>query len=132
MREAKVLLAEIEATIKKLLASNGGVRGVETFTVVVTDAGFSPRELTIKAGDTVAWVNKSTRASRPASAIHPTHTLYPGSDIQKCRTDERNTIFDSCSDVQPGESWSFTFREVGSWKYHNHLQSSVTGAIIVQ
>lgn len=65
-----------------------------------------------------------------ASAVHPTHTIYPGSGISKCGTVEG--IFDSCEEVGVNEEWSFTFDELGTWIYHNHLQSSHFGRIIVK
>jgi len=101
-------------------------------TVTYTDDGFNPRTLTISAGGTVTFVNESSRDMWPASAIHPTHTIYPGSDIRKCGTAEESTIFDACGAVAPGGSWSFTFTEVGEWRYHDHRRSNNTGTIIVQ
>src|SRR3989344_8089178 len=53
-------------------------------TVTFADNAFSPKELTIKKGDVVTWVNNSNQETRPASAIHPTHGVYPGSGLEKC------------------------------------------------
>ncbi|MDP3735588.1 MAG: hypothetical protein Q8R39_04135 [bacterium] len=67
--------------------------------------------------------------------MHPTHKLYPGSDIKKCGTlqgGEKNAMFDACGAVTPGASWSFTFTELGSWKYHDHLNPLHTGTIVVE
>lgn len=100
--------------------------------VEITSSGFSPQELTIKKGETVRWINKQSRPSWPASAQHPTHTVYPGSSILKCETSEKSSIFDSCKGLIEGGSWSFTFNEVGSWGYHNHLASDNFGKIIVK
>ena len=52
-----------------------------------------------------------------ASDPHPVHTAYPG--------------FDSHTDIGAGESFSFTFDKVGSWGYHNHLNSTVRGTVVV-
>ena len=68
----------------------------------------------------------------PASALHPTHTVYPGSDIQKCGTSEGDKIFDSCTGLNKGESFSFTFNEKGDWRYHDHLNPNLNGVITVQ
>lgn len=107
--------------------------GEATDVTVVTysDAGFTPSTLEVEMGKTVNFVNGSSGVFWPASAIHPTHTLYPGSSIGKCGTGEADTIFDACSSVAPGESYSFTFDEVGTWKYHNHLRPLNNGKIIV-
>lgn len=101
-------------------------------TVTYTDSGYFPREVAVLAGGTVTFKNDSSREMWSASAIHPTHTIYPGSGIQKCGTREESRIFDACKGIAPGESWSFAFQEQGSWGYHNHLNISNTGKITVQ
>lgn len=101
-------------------------------TVAFASDAFTPKTLTIKKGDTVRWVNNSDRDIWPASAIHPKHRVYPGSDIDKCGKVPAGTIFDACGGVSPDSSWSFEFNEVGEWHYHDHLRSSVTGIIVVE
>lgn len=84
--------------------------------VTIDERGnFSPNAVKVRRGGTVTWVNKSSRSVWPASAIHPTHTLYPG--------------FDALRGIPPGERYSFKFDRAGSWKYHDHLNASVTGAV---
>ena len=102
--------------------------------IEITSSGFTPETLTISKGDTVTFINKDTEEHWPASAIHPTHTVYPGSDIVKCFDGEtdKSTLFDSCRGLAPGESWSFIFNEVGSWGYHDHLDVNLRGKIIVE
>lgn len=94
--------------------------------VIYTDAGYSPSTLNIKAGATVTFKNNSSQSMRTASGVHPTHRLYPttGGCI--------GSTFDACKGVQPGGSWSFKFDIAGTWKYHNHLNPSDTGTIIVE
>ena len=99
--------------------------------IEITSSGFTPSELTISKGETVTWINRDTEEHWPASAMHPTHTVYPGSDIKKCGTSEEGNIFDACRGLAPGEIWSFTFNEVGSWDYHDHLVNGLFGKIIV-
>jgi len=101
----------------------------DTNVITYTENGFEPSELTISVGNTVTWVNESSLAMWPASAMHPTHTVYPDSDIEKCGTAEEENIFDSCSNV---ETYSFTFNEVGEWGFHNHSNVSHFGKIIVE
>ncbi len=103
--------------------------GSKEHTVEITDSGYSPKELTIKAGDTVTFVNDGG-SSWPATDAHPTHTLYPGSDIAKCGSGA--AMFDSCGEIAKGGSWSFKFDEVGEWGYHDHLRPSLRGTITVQ
>ena len=103
----------------------------QTYTITYADNGFLPSSLSIKKGDTVAFSNQSSLEAWPASALHPTHTVYPGSDIAKCGASEANGIFDACRGLANGESWSFRFNEVGEWGYHNHINPGHFGKIIV-
>ena len=97
--------------------------------VVRTDEGYLLKETTIKVGSMVIWTNNSSADDWPASAMHPTHTNYPGSGITKCGSDD--TIFDACKGLGFAESYAFTFNEVGEWTYHDHLHPSNWGKIIV-
>jgi len=67
-----------------------------------------------------------------ASAFHPTHKAYPGSDIAKCGIQSQIGIFDACRGYGSGESWEFKFDEQGTWKYHNHMQANHSGTIVVE
>lgn len=93
--------------------------------IEIITTGFSPEILTIKVGETVTFVNKQSSPSWPASAVHPTHRSYPeqGGCI--------GSKFDACKGLKNGESWSFTFNQKGTWKYHDHLDPSKIGTIIV-
>ncbi len=99
--------------------------------ITMSDAGFSPNEVTIRQGGIVTWANAGSTAIWPASAFHPTHTVYPSSDINRCGTAEATGIFDACRGIQPGESWLFVFNEKGTWAYHDHLNPSRFGRVIV-
>jgi plastocyanin len=100
-------------------------------TIVMSEAGFSPQEVTVTEGGVVTWVNTGGTAMWPASAFHPTHTVYPGSDINKCGTSDELNIFDSCRGIAPGGSWTFVFNDKGTWAYHDHLNPSRFGRVIV-
>lgn len=101
-------------------------------TVLITPEGFSPAELSVQSGENVFFINQMQSPSWPASAVHPTHEVYPGSSINKCGAPESLSIFDACRGLLPGESWSFTFTEQGAWNYHDHLNPNLRGTIIVQ
>lgn len=100
--------------------------------IIYSNNAFEPSTLVIKKGDKVTFYNISGDFVWPASALHPTHKNYPGSGIEKCGTAEQGKIFDACHKIPPGEDWSFVFNEVGSWAYHNHLQASENGVVIVE
>lgn len=98
----------------------------EQNTVIYTDTGYSPNTLRVKTGATVTFKNESSRSMWSASAVHPTHKLYPATG--GCI----GSAFDACKGVQPGGTWSFKFDIEGTWKYHNHLSPSDTGSIVVE
>lgn len=102
------------------------------YIINMADSGFNPTEVVINAGDTVRFINQSSQGRWPASVVHPTHEFYPGSSISKCGTPEANKIFDACRGLQKGESFSFTFNSKGIWPYHDHLDPSVKGKVIVR
>lgn len=83
-----------------------------------TNAGFSPQTVTVKKGTTVVFINKSDSKMDVASNPHPTHTDYPG--------------FDQYKSSQKGQNeYDFTFDKVGTWGFHNHLNPSDGGTVIV-
>ncbi len=101
--------------------------------VSYTDGGYSPKELTIKKGEVVTFKNESSQPMWTASAVHPNHTAYPGTDIKNCgSTTMVDKMFDSCAGVSSLQVWKFQFNETGSWKYHNHLTPTRTGTITVE
>jgi plastocyanin len=100
--------------------------------IKITANGFEPKEVEISKGTKVTWINEQPNPSWPASDVHPTHEVYPGSSIKKCGTPEQDKIFDACRGLNQGESWSFVFNEVGEWYYHDHLNPSLKGEIVVK
>ncbi len=106
--------------------------GSKAYTIEMTSSGFAPNNLEINKGDSVTWATKDSGSYWPASAMHPTHTVYPGSDIKKCGTSDEESIFDACKALGEGESFTFTFNEEGSWGYHDHVNSGKFGKIIVK
>lgn len=86
-------------------------------TITITAAGFSPKEVTIKIGDSISWVNNDSTDHSVNSAVHPTHQLYPSLNLGL---------------IKPGASKSLIFPKAGIYKYHDHLNPSLTGTVIVQ
>ncbi len=79
--------------------------------------GFTPATVTVKVGTTVRFANDGSAQMWVASAVHPTHQVLPG--------------FDQLTSVGNGGSYEYTFTKVGTWKYHNHVNPSETGTVIV-
>ena len=86
-------------------------------TVTASSEGFSPASVTVKKGEAVVFANESDAEVWVASAFHQTHDVYPE--------------FDELEGMSKGESWSFTFDKVGAWKYHNHLNPTQFGEVVV-
>lgn len=101
---------------------------METREVTYTDNGFFPASIEISSGDSVKFVNKSSRTMWIASAMHPTHSVYPEKSSDNCL----GSSFDACKALGQGESWSFTFNSAGSWKYHNHMRAVDGGTVVVK
>jgi plastocyanin len=86
--------------------------------VTIDDNGFSPQEITVKKGTTVTFINSSSNPKWPASNPHPTHTDYPEFDPKQ-------------QGIVAGQTWSFTFDKIGTWKFHDHLNPARRGTITV-
>lgn len=88
----------------------------EKKTVEIENFAFSPKEVTMKKGTTITWVNKDAVPHQIASNPHPTHTSFP----------------ELASGVlAQGQSYSFTFQKTGTIEYHCHLHPSMRGKIVV-
>lgn len=100
--------------------------GPITKMVGISGSGFSPSSLMIKAGDTVVFQNNDSGLHWPASAVHPTHTAYP--ETGGCI----GSKFDACTGLAQSETFTFTFNQKGTWNYHDHLNPSLTGTVVVE
>jgi len=85
--------------------------------VQVTQSGFEPKTITIKAGETVVWKNIDGGEVSINSAVHPTHLVYPPLNL---------------GTLSQGSEVSLKFDTAGRYSYHNHLNPSETGEVIVQ
>lgn len=99
--------------------------------IEMTSRGFAPGYVEITQGQTVLFKNVDVFEHWPASSIHPTHTLYPGSDIRNCGTVTVAFMFDPCRGIAPGETFAFTFHHAGTWSFHDHLFPRYGGKVVV-
>jgi plastocyanin len=99
-------------------------------TVRYTSSGFTPSNVTINKGQSVRFVDSTSQGVWVGSNDHPDHTKYDGTDtLSHCQAGERvGDPFDSCGAV---ESFVFTFDKEGSFGYHDHLDASKQGKVIV-
>ncbi len=102
-------------------------RGEVAVTISYVDDGYVPSEVTIRKGQAVRWVNDASGDMWPASAVHPTHSLYPGKNADDCL----GSSFDACQGLPRGSSWDYTFTHVGEWRFHDHIRPSKTGVVNV-
>ena len=86
--------------------------------VELSNDGYSPKDLTIQKGETVKFTTTRDKHFWPASSLHPSHRIYPDFDPQEA--------------IAAEESWSFTFKKVGNWRYHDHISPYFTGEIEVR
>lgn len=108
------------------LPSTGQPPAIEEKVVTYTDSGYSSSIIMVKKGETVIFKNQGSKSMWTASAVHPTHRVYPTTG--GCL----GSTFDACKGVQSGDSWSFKFDIAGTWKYHNHLSPSDIGTVVVE
>lgn len=78
---------------------------------------FYPSVLRVASGDTVLFVNMSTRPIWPAAGPHPTHDTYPAFDPQR--------------GIPPAHTWAFTFANHGTFAFHDHYSPSHTAIVVV-
>jgi plastocyanin len=97
--------------------------------VTYTGAGFSPSAVTISRGQSVRFVNESAGNMWVASAMHPTHIVYSGTNLDAHCPDTIGEAFDQC---ESGDEYAFTFMKAGEWGYHDHINPSAFGKIIVE
>ncbi len=85
--------------------------------ITYTNNGFSPDTVTVRVGSTVTVKNDSSRDVQFSSDSHPTHTINSELNLPV---------------IGPGQSRSFVVERTGTYGYHDHLDSTRTGTIIVE
>lgn len=97
-------------------ASSSSSEATSANVITYSDNGFSPATLTVKSGDKVTVKNTSSGPLQFDSNPHPEHTEDPELNIGL---------------IDPGKSATITVTNTGSHGYHNHLNSSDTGTLVV-
>lgn len=80
-------------------------------TVSISNFSFSPSKLTVKTGTSVTWINND----------NVPHTI----------TSDTGNLLNSPT-LSPGQSFSFTFVDSGSTKYHCNIHPMMQGTVIVE
>jgi plastocyanin len=87
---------------------SGGAKKIE-----IKAKKYSPAKLTIKVGETVIWTNRDDSD----------HTIVADDGSFGTRDND---------DLSPGESYKFTFKKKGKYKYHCKYHPREKGEIIVE
>lgn len=85
--------------------------------VQVTTNGFNPDSLTVASGAKVVWKNESGGEATVNSDSHPTHQLWR---------------FLNLGTFPNGSSVTVVFEDPGTYTYHNHLNPTQRGTIVVK
>lgn len=93
------------------VAVNGDVA-----TITFTDEGFTPAEITVKKGTKITVINNADRDVQFSSDEHPSHRDNPEMNLRTLGT---------------GESDSYTANTVGTHMFHDHIDESQVGTVIV-
>jgi plastocyanin len=86
----------------------------------VGNSDFIPKELTVKVGDIVIWTNNDSRTHYITTMKHnyPGQNLAEGiEDEEEEEEEEDDDTFFSSSDINPGETFSYSFNKPGTYKY---------------
>ena len=110
MRKILPSLAVLSLVALLLFAPTAGAQG-KNMTVSIKNFAFNPPNITVAPGTTVTWVNNDQTA-HTATATDP------------------SGVFDS-GELQPGQSYSFTFDKPGTYAYHCEIHPDMTGTVTV-
>lgn len=93
-------------------SSSGSNAPSATNSVAIQNFAFSPANVTVKTGTTVTWTNKDSVA----------HTVT---------ADSASADAPSSGDIGPGHTYSFTFKQAGTFKYHCSIHTDMLGTVTV-
>ena len=111
-------VAPTPTTSEPSSATDGAIMKEEKNVVKISSSGFLPKDITIKVGEEVTWVNEDSSDHQVNSAVHPTHQVY--------------TPLNTVGLLKSGEKKSLSFPEAGTYKYHNHLNPTLIGSVTVE
>lgn len=96
-------------TMESISGDTANNNGAETVTVNVQNFQYTPKTITIKAGDTVTWVNN---------------------DVVRHTATSNDGVFDG--DLPSKGSYSYTFTEAGTYPYYCAPHPTMKGTVIVE
>ena len=105
----KLALGAIAGLVAATIAAASPARAAET-QVKIDNFTFNPKQVTVKAGDTVTWVN--------------------GDDIPHTVTSK--TLLFRSKALDTDDKFSYTFAKPGTYVYFCSLHPMMTGSIVVE
>ena len=94
---------------------------VQGITITFSNGQFSPACLEISPGTSITWVNGGNKEIQIGSNPHPVHT-----------GNKEVSGGEFVLNLAPGEKATVTMNKAGTSGYHDHLNSSAGGEIIVK
>jgi plastocyanin len=92
-------------------SSNSNSTPTNASSITINNFAFSPADITIKKGTNVTWTNKDSVA----------HTVQ--------ETDGKNGP--KSGSLSQNDTYSFTYNETGTFKYHCSIHPDMTGTVTV-
>jgi len=86
--------------------------------VDITKSGFVPSTLSISVDTRVIWVNEDVAPHLPAADPYPTHSQLPSLVAPRA--------------LGQKETYSFLFTKAGTVQYHDDLNPTLTGTIVIK
>ncbi|MGW5659864.1 cupredoxin domain-containing protein [Streptomyces sp. NPDC003758] len=111
-RAVRLLLATLLLAATATLLTSRPAHAVTSYRVVMSDYAFSPRSLTISAGDTVTWVNQD-------QAPHDVKTTSGPESIHSPM-------------LNKGATWSHTFTSPGTYGYVCTVHPGMIAQLVVK
>lgn len=108
---------ESSVTHESVSESDDSMMKKEDNVVILTSTGFEPKTITVKVGEEVVWKNQSGETATVDSAVHPTHRVYPRLNL---------------GNFEDGEEHRLVFDKAGRYNYHDHLNPSRFGTVVVE
>ncbi|MFI5270652.1 MAG: cupredoxin domain-containing protein [Candidatus Saccharimonadales bacterium] len=87
--------------------------------VSITDSGFVPATVTIKVGQAVVWTNDAVTS----------HFVISDDPVPlKAGEPQPNSV----QSIKPGDTYSYVFNQAGSYGYHDTIDPSFQGTVVVK
>ncbi|HYC80089.1 MAG TPA: cupredoxin domain-containing protein [Candidatus Binatia bacterium] len=106
---------QLHSPTKETLSAN--IPAPKTVNITIANNKIVENPITVNVNDTIIWTNKDLMPHQIASDPHPTHT-----DVNDLESGSLAT----------NQTYSYKFTKAGTYSYHDHLNPSIKGTVIVQ